>query len=117
MRHRPYLLTRPIGGTETNNEERLLRTAGAVTLRGRLPLYDREGLTPVQEDLFDWQMREAVPWAGAAGFQARTQAGQLIGPINPAILSPRRSRRRSSNLCSQSTKARLSVNATERSSF
>ena len=92
-------------------------TAGAVTRGGRLPLYDREGLTPVQKDLFDWQMREAVPWAGAAGFQARTQAGQLIGPFDPAILSPRRSRRRSSNLCSQSTKARLSVNATERSSF
>ena len=33
-------------------------------------------------------MREAVPWAGAAGFQARTQAGQLIGPFNPALLSP-----------------------------
>jgi 4-carboxymuconolactone decarboxylase len=63
-------------------------TAGAVTLGGRLPLYDREGLTPVQKDLFDWQMREAVPWAGAAGFQARTQAGQLIGPFNPALLSP-----------------------------
>ena len=33
-------------------------------------------------------MREAVPWAGAAGFQARTQAGQLIVPFNPALLSP-----------------------------
>lgn len=91
-------------------------TAGAVTLGGRLPLYDREGLTPVQKDLFDWQMREAVPWAGAAGFQARTQAGQLIGPFNPALLSPAISKA-FSNLCSQSTKARLSVNATGRSSF
>ena len=26
--------------------------------------------------------------SGAAGFQARTQAGQLIGPFNPALLSP-----------------------------
>ncbi len=63
-------------------------TAGEVTLGGRLPLYDGEGLTPVQKDLFDWQMREAAPWAEAAGFQARTQAGQLIGPFNPALLSP-----------------------------
>ena len=62
--------------------------AGDVTLGGRLPLYDGEGLTPVQKDLFDWQMREAAPWAEAAGFQARTQAGQLIGPFNPALLSP-----------------------------
>jgi 4-carboxymuconolactone decarboxylase len=63
-------------------------TAGDVTLGGRLPLYDDEGLTPVQKDLFDWQMHEAAPWAEAAGFQARTQAGQLIGPFNPALLSP-----------------------------
>lgn len=63
-------------------------TAGDVTLGGRLPLYDGEGLTPAQKDLFDWQMREAAPWAEAAGFQARTQAGQLIGPFNPALLSP-----------------------------
>jgi 4-carboxymuconolactone decarboxylase len=63
-------------------------TAGDVTLGGRLPLYDREELTLVQENLFDWQMREAVPWAEAAGFQAGTQAGQLIGPFNPALLSP-----------------------------
>ena len=63
-------------------------TAGDVTLGGRLPLYEREGLTPVQTDLFDWQMREAVPWAEAAGFHAGTQTGQLIGPFNPALLSP-----------------------------
>jgi 4-carboxymuconolactone decarboxylase len=63
-------------------------TTGDDTLGGRLPLYDGEGLTPVQKDLFDWQMREAAPWAEAAGFQARTQAGQLIGPFNPALLSP-----------------------------
>jgi 4-carboxymuconolactone decarboxylase len=53
-----------------------------------LPLYDREALTPEQKDLFDWQMSEAVPWAEAAGFQARTQSGQLIGPFNPVLLSP-----------------------------
>jgi 4-carboxymuconolactone decarboxylase len=63
-------------------------TADDVNLGGRLPLYDREGLAPVQKDLFDWQIREAVPWAEAAGFQAGTKAGQLIGPFNPALLSP-----------------------------
>ena len=63
-------------------------TSGDVTLGGRLPLFGDEGLTPEQKDLFDWQMREAAPWAEAAGFQARTQAGQLIGPFNPALLSP-----------------------------
>jgi hypothetical protein len=117
MRYRPYRLTRPIGGWGNEQRGEITHDSWCSHLGGRLPLYDREGLTPVQKDLFDWQMREAVPWAGAAGFHARTQAGQLIGPFNPAILSPRRSRRRSSNLCSQSTKARLSVNATGRSSF
>ena len=63
-------------------------TNGPISLGGRLPLYEREELTPVQQDLFDWQMREAAPWAEAAGFRARTQAGQLIGPFNPALLSP-----------------------------
>ena len=63
-------------------------TAGEFTLGGRLPLYDREGLTPAQQDLFDWQMREAAPWAEGAGFHARTEAGHLIGPFNPALLSP-----------------------------
>ncbi|HEX3283905.1 MAG TPA: carboxymuconolactone decarboxylase family protein [Mycobacterium sp.] len=63
-------------------------TTGDVILGGRLPLYDGAGLKPLQKDLFDWQMREAAPWAEAAGFQARTQAGQLIGPFNPALLSP-----------------------------
>ena len=63
-------------------------TNGPISLGGRLPLYKRDELTPVQQDLFDWQMREAAPWAEAAGFRARTRAGQLIGPFNPALLSP-----------------------------
>ena len=54
-------------------------TVGDVTLGGRLPLSDGEGLTPVQKDLFDWQMREAAPWAEAAGFQATTAAGAPAG--------------------------------------
>jgi 4-carboxymuconolactone decarboxylase len=63
-------------------------TDGPDRLGGRLPLYGREELTPAQKELFDWQMREAAPWAEAAGFHARTEAGQLIGPFNPALLSP-----------------------------
>ncbi len=63
-------------------------TNGPISPGGRLPLYARDELTPLQQELFDWQMREAAPWAEAAGFQARTQASQLIGPFNPALLSP-----------------------------
>jgi hypothetical protein len=44
-------------GTETTNEEKVLMTSGPISLGGRLPLYERDELTPVQQDLFDWQMR------------------------------------------------------------
>jgi 4-carboxymuconolactone decarboxylase len=33
-------------------------------------------------------MTTAVPWAQRAHFQARTDDGRLIGPFNPALLSP-----------------------------
>ena len=33
-------------------------------------------------------MNKAVPWAEEAGFQAGIEAGQLIGPFNPALLTP-----------------------------
>lgn len=62
-------------------------TAGGFTLGGRLPLYDREGLTPAQQDLFDWQMREAAPWAEGSGFMPVPRPA-MIGPFNPALLSP-----------------------------
>jgi 4-carboxymuconolactone decarboxylase len=58
------------------------------TLGGRLPLYAREALDPAQKDPFDWLMDNAVPWAEDAGFQASTEAGRLIGPFNPALLTP-----------------------------
>ena len=57
-------------------------------LGGRLPLYDGEALDPAQIKLFDQLMTTAVPWAERASFQARTEAGQLIGPFNPALLTP-----------------------------
>ena len=63
-------------------------TANGVTLGGRLPLYDREALEPAQKELFDWLTDNAVPWAEGAGFQAGIEAGQLIGPFNPALLNP-----------------------------
>ena len=63
-------------------------TADGVTLGGRLPRYDREALEPAQKELFDWLMNKAVPWAEGAGFQACIEAGQLIGPFNPALLTP-----------------------------
>ena len=63
-------------------------TVNGVTLGGRLPLYDREALEPAQKELFDWLMKEAVPWAEGAGFKAGSEAGQLIGPFNPALLTP-----------------------------
>lgn len=57
-------------------------------LGGRLPLYDREGLEPAQKELFDWLMTVAVPWAEGLDFQAGTKEGRLIGPFNPALLTP-----------------------------
>ncbi len=61
---------------------------GLSGLGGRLPLYDRDMLNPGQRELYDWLMNAAVPWAEGANFQARTDAGQLIGPFNPALLTP-----------------------------
>ena len=57
-------------------------------LGGRLPLYGRDALYPEQAELYDWLMNVAVPWADAAKFQASTDDGQLIGPFNPALLTP-----------------------------
>ena len=57
-------------------------------LGGRLPLYGSEELDPAQKSLFDWLMNVAVPWAEAADFEARTETGRLIGPFNPALLTP-----------------------------
>jgi 4-carboxymuconolactone decarboxylase len=58
------------------------------TLGGRLPLYERAALDPAGKDLYDWAMAAVVPWAEDAGFQARTEANELIGPFNPALLTP-----------------------------
>jgi 4-carboxymuconolactone decarboxylase len=57
-------------------------------LGGRLPLYDIEALDPPQKELYDWLMDVAVPWAEAARFRACIEGGRLIGPFNPALLTP-----------------------------
>ena len=57
-------------------------------LGGRLPLNDGKALSAVQKQLYDWLMDVAVPWAEGANFQARTEAGRLIGPFNAALLTP-----------------------------
>jgi 4-carboxymuconolactone decarboxylase len=57
-------------------------------LGGRLALYDGEALNPAQKELYDCLMNVAVPWAEDAGFDARTEAGRLIGPFNAALLTP-----------------------------
>jgi 4-carboxymuconolactone decarboxylase len=77
-------------------EDNRIQTTGSRTalmsvdnrLGGRLPLYDREGLEPAQKELFDWLMTVAVPWAEGLDFQAGTKEGRLIGPFNPALLTP-----------------------------
>lgn len=57
-------------------------------LGGRLPLYDSEVLDPTQKELYDWLTDVAVPWAEAARFRASIEGGRLIGPFNPALLTP-----------------------------
>jgi hypothetical protein len=58
------------------------------TLGGCLPLHNSQALAPAQRKLFDQLTTTAVPWAEGAGLRARTEAGQLIGPFNPAPLTP-----------------------------
>lgn len=63
-------------------------SADETALGGRLPLYGRKALQPAEQELYDWLMNVAVPWAKRADFQASTEAGRLIGPFNPALLTP-----------------------------
>jgi 4-carboxymuconolactone decarboxylase len=63
-------------------------TVESETLGGRLPLVDPTSLTGAQRGLFDSVMTTQVPWANAAGFQATTADGRLIGPFNTFLLHP-----------------------------
>lgn len=59
-----------------------------TTLGGRLRLFARDSLAPARRKLFDQMMDEVIPWADSAGFLARTDDGEFIGPFNPALLNP-----------------------------
>ncbi|MBV8348849.1 MAG: carboxymuconolactone decarboxylase family protein [Mycolicibacterium sp.] len=63
-------------------------TEPSHTLGGRLPLADPTTLTGTQRDLFNTVNATQVPWANAAGLQATTADGQLIGPYNSFLLHP-----------------------------
>jgi 4-carboxymuconolactone decarboxylase len=45
-------------------------------------------LTGAQRELFNAIEAKQVPWANAAGFQATTADGRLIGPYNSFLLHP-----------------------------
>ncbi len=58
------------------------------SLGGRLPLFDPEALTPPQKSVYDSIASKMVPWAESAGFKARLDSGELIGPFNTILSSP-----------------------------
>ena len=58
------------------------------SLGGRLPLFKPNELTPPQKAAYDNINRTMVPWAEAAGFKAKLQSGELIGPFNTILASP-----------------------------
>ncbi len=60
----------------------------AARLGGRLPLRRPDGLAADQRLLYDRMQASMVPWAEAAGFQAKLGDGRLIGPFNAILLSP-----------------------------
>lgn len=57
-------------------------------LGGRLALFDPQTLTAPQRAVYDTINRKMIPWAEAAGFQAKLEDGRLIGPFNTILLSP-----------------------------
>ena len=59
------------------------------SLGGRLKLLSPAVLRPDQRRLYDAIMKRMVPWAEKSGFQAATEEGQLLGPFNAMLYSPR----------------------------
>ncbi|AME27322.1 carboxymuconolactone decarboxylase family protein [Burkholderia sp. PAMC 26561] len=57
-------------------------------LGGRVPLFDPQELTAAQEAVYETVNSKMVPWAQAAGFQAKLDDGKLVGPFNTILLSP-----------------------------
>ncbi len=60
----------------------------ADRLGGRLSLIHPADLTAPQRSLYDTLERSKLPWAEAAGFQARLADGRLIGPFNVFLNAP-----------------------------
>ena len=58
------------------------------TLGGRVPLLDPQELTAAQQAVYETLNTKMVPWAEAAGFQAKLDDGKLVGPFNTILLSP-----------------------------
>src|SRR5262245_12988535 len=65
-----------------------MTTKPSHTLGGRLPLADPTTLTGAARELFNAIEATQVPWASAAGFEATTADGRLIGPYNSFLLHP-----------------------------
>lgn len=57
-------------------------------LGGRVPLLDPQELTAAQQAVYETLNTKMVPWAEAAGFQAKLDDGKLVGPFNTILLSP-----------------------------
>ena len=61
-------------------------------LGGRLRLADPSALSGRQRVLHDYLAGSKLPWAEAAGFQARLADGRLIGPFNVFLYAPEMAR-------------------------
>ncbi|OTP66567.1 hypothetical protein PAMC26577_37395 [Caballeronia sordidicola] len=53
-----------------------------------MPLFDPKKLTIAQQAVYETVSSKLVPWAEAAGFQAKLDDGKLVGPFNTILLSP-----------------------------
>ena len=58
------------------------------SLGGRLPLFEPSKLSASQQSLYADIRSTMVPWAEKSGFMGATSDGRLVGPFNPALLSP-----------------------------
>lgn len=61
----------------------------ASSLGGRLPLLNPTDLDSDQRKTYNLLTEKMVSWANESGFKATTDEGQLIGPFNPMLFSPR----------------------------
>ena len=59
------------------------------SLGGRLPLLKVDALDHDQQKLHATLNEKMVAWANESGFQADTPDGELIGPFNPMLYSPK----------------------------